>query len=949
MALKPLNSVGGFSVGLTPINIIANTGEITTGTANITGNVVTGNLFVGPLSTTGNISGGNLLVSTGNVTGNLVVGNLSTTGELSATGNVTGNYILGNGALLTGIDTSQIANGTSNVQIATANGNITMSVDGTSNVVVVANTSVNVTGTVTSTGNITAPWVLGNLEGSIVSVSGNGTFGNISTGGTLSATGTANVGNLVVPGTSNIVGVATFGNAVTATGNITAPYFIGDLIGNILGNIDAAGNLTEIQFNGPGDLLAASANFKFDAGNSIFTVNGTSNITGAATFGNTVSASGNVTAPYFIGNVEATTVSASGNVNAGNVIVGTGSGGNITGANVISANTFLASAGITTQALTSNTTISATGNITGGNIITTGLTQSGTLSVTANANVGNIGATNGVFTTVAGTLSTAAQPNITSVGALSDLSVVGTATVGNVSTVGFVSATGNLTGGNVVTTGLTQTGALTVTANANIGNIDTGIITATGNITAPYFIGNFAGNLAAAGANTQVQFNDGDVIGATSGFTFDKTTNALFTGGTFSAVGTATVGNLSTTGFANVGEFAASGNAVIGGNLFVNGNLTYVNVAELAVEDPIISQGRGPNNAPLTSNDGKDRGEQMWYFNTAGSVEQSAFSGFDESVGKFFIATDVTNSNEVITVNNYGNIVLGNIEGQGTISAISTITGGNLATAGSLSVGGNANVGNLGTGGVFATTLSATGNINGANVVASAGLFGETLSTTGTATVGNVSTVGTVSATGNVTGGNLVTSNTVFTPAVTNLSGDILFSANGTSNVMTVSSGGVDIAGNISVSGNISGNFAGNITAAGSNTEILFNDGGLIGANVDFTYDKTTDTLGLGNSKISVNTVAGASGVNTLASYPVSGFTGAEFIVKGNRNDGWSMATVQAVTDGTNVDYAVFATLSLGEVTLANAGLAVDVSGGNLRLIADAANAATWVTQFRLV
>ena len=914
MALKPLNSVGGFSVGLTPINIIANTGEITTGIANISGNTITGNLFVGPLSTTGNISGGNLIISgTGSVTGNLAVGNLSTAGELSAVGNVSGNYILGNGAFLTGIDTSLIANGNSNVQVY-GNSNVAFSIAGNSNVLVISNAS----NTVSATGNITAPWFLGNVEGSIVSASGNGTFGNISTGGALSATGTATVGNVSTGGTLSATGIANFGNAVTAVGNVTAPYFIGNLVGNISGNIDAAGNLTEIQFNGPGDLLAASANFTFDAGNSIFTVNGTSNITGAATFGNTISATGNVTAPNFIGNVVATTVSATGNVNAGNVIVGNGSGGNITGANVINANTFIGNV--------EATTVSATGNVTGGNLVTVGLTQTGTLTATGNANIGNINT--GIITATGNVTAPWFIGNVNA----TTLSATGNANVGNLGATdgvftGLVTVTGNVTSGNVVTAGLAQSGTLTVTGNANIGNINTGIITATGNITAPYFVGNFAGNVAAAGANTQVQFNDDGITSATSGFTFDKTTNALFTGGTFSAVGTATVGNLSTTGFANVGELAASGNAVIGGNLVVNGNLTYVNVTTLAVEDPIIEQGRGPNNAPLTTNDGKDRGEQMWYFQTAGNVEKSAFSGFDNSEGKFFIATDVTNTNEIIAVNNYGNIVLGNIEGQGTISALSTITGGNLATAGTLSVGGNANVGNLGTG-----IITATGNINAANLVASAGLFGAT-----------------VDATGNITGGNLVTSTAVFTPAVTNLTGNVAFSVNGTSNVMVVSSGGVDITGNLSVSGNISGNFAGNISAAGANTQILFNDGGLVGANANFTFDKVTDTLQIANSRISVSTVTGGTGVITLAQFPVSGFTGAEFIVKGNVATGWSMATVQAVTDGTNVDYAVFGTLGLGDATLQGAGFAVAVTSGNIVLTGNAAVAGTWTTQFRLV
>jgi hypothetical protein len=61
----------------------------------------------------------------------------------------------------------------------------------------------------------------------------------------------------------------------------------------------------------------------------------------------------------------------------------------------------------------------------------------------------------------------------------------------------------------------------------------------------------------------------------------------------------------------------------------VNGNYNLCQrITDLNVEDPIIGLGRGPNNAPLTTNDGKDRGEQLWYY--SGS-EKSAFTGFDNS------------------------------------------------------------------------------------------------------------------------------------------------------------------------------------------------------------------------------------------------------------------------------------------------------------------------------
>jgi hypothetical protein len=75
--------------------------------------------------------GSNTLVTTGNVTG----GNILTAGIVSATGNVSGNYFIGNGSQLTGISSgvqSRIANGTSNVNIATANGNVTVTANAAS-------------------------------------------------------------------------------------------------------------------------------------------------------------------------------------------------------------------------------------------------------------------------------------------------------------------------------------------------------------------------------------------------------------------------------------------------------------------------------------------------------------------------------------------------------------------------------------------------------------------------------------------------------------------------------------------------------------------------------------------------------------------------------------------------------------------------------------------------
>jgi len=61
-----------------------------------------------------------------------------------------------------GVDTTFIGNGTSNVNIGTANANVTISVNGTSNVAVFSNTGAYITGAVSASGNITGGNILSN-------------------------------------------------------------------------------------------------------------------------------------------------------------------------------------------------------------------------------------------------------------------------------------------------------------------------------------------------------------------------------------------------------------------------------------------------------------------------------------------------------------------------------------------------------------------------------------------------------------------------------------------------------------------------------------------------------------------------------------------------------------------------------------------------------------------
>lgn len=152
------------------------------------------------------------------------------------------NLLSGSGTL------STITNGTSNVNIPAANGNINLSVAGNANILVVTGTGINVAGTLNTTGNATvgnlstttAVITTGNIStvnsgllqngNSNIGITANGNVTINAVGGTrITATSTgANItGTLGVSGNANIgnLGVA----QVLATANVTTPVLISNV------------------------------------------------------------------------------------------------------------------------------------------------------------------------------------------------------------------------------------------------------------------------------------------------------------------------------------------------------------------------------------------------------------------------------------------------------------------------------------------------------------------------------------------------------------------------------------------------------------------------------------------------------------------------------------------------------------------------------------------------
>ncbi|WP_353480108.1 hypothetical protein [Haliscomenobacter sp.] len=227
--------------------LISATSTITSA-ANITGGNI---LTAGVVSATGNVSGANFI---GNVispagsnvstTGNVTGGNILTGGLISAAGNITSNsFVLGNAFYMTGINAavsvSQIQNGTSNVKIGTLDGNVTIGVGGTGNVIVIdsgtlytaglsavslAHSGTNAVGNIGSTAQYFNQTFTDRVNATTLSASGNVTGGNVLTGGLISAagaiTGGAITGSSLTVSTGNISGGNINNNNSNGVGNI---------------------------------------------------------------------------------------------------------------------------------------------------------------------------------------------------------------------------------------------------------------------------------------------------------------------------------------------------------------------------------------------------------------------------------------------------------------------------------------------------------------------------------------------------------------------------------------------------------------------------------------------------------------------------------------------------------------------------------------------------------
>lgn len=793
------------SVSGTANVFVANSaGIVVAGTSSASGNVTGANInTAGLVSATGNVNGGNLNITTGNIV--LTRASTATTSPtirftdsntaVSTLGANIGSFewftsdATGAAARVTAAVKAVYADasGNANILIQTASGaSLTdrIVVLGATGNVGIANSAplhvLAVSGTMYGSSTLT---IVGNVTGGnvstagLVTATGNVTGSNVNTGGLITATGNISGGNISAAG--GIVGGA---GGVSVTGNVTG----GNLIIN--GTMSASGNLTTTNISAT--TLDASANI---TGGNIKTT-GISNV-GTSIVTGTQTVTGNITGA----NVNAGILSASGNIIGLNVNTGVVSA---TGNVIANAGAFFIGDG----GFLSNVTVSS-------NVAATQLAN-GTSNWTVRGSGGEITGDIGGSANVA--ILTGSGFSLTGF-----MSAAGNVTGGNVNTAGLISATGNIIGGNV--SGATGT-FTTVIGNANATSLTTGTVPSD-RLTGQYTININGSSLTANTVTINAQPNitsvgtltvlsvSGNITGGNLNTGAQVVATGNITGGNINtgaqviATGNITGGNITT-----AGRVSVTGN-IVGSNIEISGSIRDSSQLDLATTagNIVLTPAAGSNvqvvaNANITAT-------TISTTSTTGALVVAGGAGVAGNIyvgglisvtgnvtGNFFQgngsqltgidATSIQNgTSNVRVVSSGGNVAVG-VGGTSNVTVFAT-TG--QVTTGLISASGNitgSNINGNGSGLSAITGANVTGTVANATFATSAGTATSATSATTAGTVttaaqGNITSVGTLTSlavTGNITGGNLsVSTGTVVAGNIVNSN------ANGVGNIGSVS------------------------------------------------------------------------------------------------------------------------------------------------------------------
>ena len=317
----------------------------------------------------------------------------------------------------------------------------------------------------------------------------------------------------------------------------------------------------------------------------------------------------------------------------------------------------------------------------------------------------------------------------------------------------------------------------------------------------------------AAGSNTQVQFNNNGLLGASPNFSFNSTTNLL------------NVSNLSVSGLTNLGQV---GNITISGGVagYVLstdglGNLSWVNQ----------SGGNGNGNP--------GGGNRAVQFNDDETFGGNSYFTYNKD-------TSTLQVNNIIATNLTGTLLTGNqlnITAVGNLANLTMANGGNIENANWVIADyfmGNAH--NL----YFIPGANVQGPVTSAGYAAVAAVA-ATVTNNNQPNITSTGTLSTLTVSGNVNLGDLANVK-IFggTPGY-------VISTDGNGNLSWSAGGG-----------------GGNGSPGGANTQIQYNDNGTFGGNAGFTFNELTGSMNVpGNLTVAGNII----GIVSNAAYATNAGT----------------------------------------------------------------------------
>lgn len=282
---------------------------------------------------------------------------------------------------------------------------------------------------------------------------------------------------------------------------------------------------------------------------------------------------------------------------------------------------------------------------------------------------------------------------------------------------------------------------------------------------------------------------------------------------------------------------------------------------------------------------------------------------------------------------NYANVA-GNVlnSAQANITSVGTLI--------SLSVIGNVNSANVRTGVLTANSSLTQGNILTNNSVSAYGnVTGKNIITTGTVFTTDINVTDAISAGNSITGGNILTGGLISATGNIRSNSTISSTGNISTDEAVLAQGVISATGNIVTAGyfigNFQGNITGNISVSGSNTQVLFNNAGNVGAAGGLTYNSGSNTLGILGIVSAQGNIFG-SNISASGNVTISrNITATGNLVINGTTQLVGVATAQTPATGTSnnqVATAAFVTSTLGALgTMASQNaVSVAITGGSI-------------------